>query len=151
MEESLFAKGGAGRVIANSEMVKNEIVALHNYPADKIDIVRNGVPLDRFRFDTALREKSRNDLKLKPDDIALLFTGAGKKQRDVVRLQFQIISRFFTQRGIKTKSIERNAIANDVDLVRRIIVKRDDLVFHHFRIGDHATRAAFGKQRFLHL
>src|SRR5437660_188234 len=38
LEESLFAKGNAGRVIANSEMVKNEIIALYHYPADKIDI-----------------------------------------------------------------------------------------------------------------
>jgi UDP-glucose:(heptosyl)LPS alpha-1,3-glucosyltransferase len=81
LEESLFAKGGAGRVIANSEMVKREIVDLHRYPADKIDIVRNGVPLDQFRFDQALREKSRNDLKLKPDEIALLFAGSGWERK----------------------------------------------------------------------
>lgn len=81
LEESLFAKGGAGRVIANSQMVKKEIVDLHRYPADKIDIVRNGVPLDQFRFDPALREKSRKDLKLKPDDIALLFAGSGWERK----------------------------------------------------------------------
>ena len=65
LEESLFAKGDAGRVIANSQMVKNEIVELYHYPADKIDIVRTGVPLEKFRFDPALREKSRAELKLK--------------------------------------------------------------------------------------
>ncbi|MEY2555196.1 MAG: UDP-glucose:(heptosyl)LPS alpha,3-glucosyltransferase [Verrucomicrobiota bacterium] len=81
LEESLFAKGGAGRVIANSEMVKREIVDLYRYPADKIDIVRNGVPLDQFRFDSALREKSRADLKLKPDEIALLFAGSGWERK----------------------------------------------------------------------
>ncbi|MEY2556449.1 MAG: UDP-glucose:(heptosyl)LPS alpha,3-glucosyltransferase [Verrucomicrobiota bacterium] len=81
LEESLFAKGGAGRVIANSELVKTEIVDLYRYPADKIDIVRNGVPLDQFRFDPALREKSRADLKLKPDDIALLFAGSGWERK----------------------------------------------------------------------
>ncbi|MEY2544377.1 MAG: UDP-glucose:(heptosyl)LPS alpha,3-glucosyltransferase [Verrucomicrobiota bacterium] len=81
LEESLFAKGGAGRVIANSEMVKREIVDLYRYPADKIHIVRNGVPLDQFRFDPALREKSRADLKLKPDEIALLFAGSGWERK----------------------------------------------------------------------
>ena len=81
LEDSLFAKGGAGRVIANSEMVKREIVDLYRYPADKIDIVRNGVPLDQFRFDPALREKSRADLKLKPDEIALLFAGSGWERK----------------------------------------------------------------------
>ena len=81
LEESLVAKGGAGRVIANSEMVKDEIVDLYRYPADKIDIVRNGVPIEQFRFDPALREKSRNDLKLKPDEIALLFAGSGWERK----------------------------------------------------------------------
>ena len=81
LEESLFAKGGAGRVIANSEMVKSEIVDLYHYPSDKIDIVRNGVPLEQFRFDPAVREKSRNDLKLKPDEIALLFAGSGWERK----------------------------------------------------------------------
>ncbi|MEY2555048.1 MAG: UDP-glucose:(heptosyl)LPS alpha,3-glucosyltransferase, partial [Verrucomicrobiota bacterium] len=81
LEESLFAKNGAGRVIAKSEMVKNEIVDLYRYPTDKIDIVRNGVPLEQFRFDPALREKSRADLKLKPDEIALLFIGSGWERK----------------------------------------------------------------------
>src|SRR5205814_6576294 len=81
LEKALFAKGGASRVIANSEMVKGEITDLYRYPSDKVDIVRNGVPLDQFRFDPALREKSRNDLKLKPDQIALLFAGSGWERK----------------------------------------------------------------------
>jgi len=81
LEESLFAKAGAGRVIANSEMVKREIAELYHYPPDKIDIVRTGVPLERFRFDSALREKSRTDLKLKPDEIAVLFAGSGWERK----------------------------------------------------------------------
>ena len=81
LEESLFAKGGAGRVIANSEMVKKEIVDLYRYPVTEIAIVHNGVPLDRFCFDPELREKSRNDLKLKPDEIALLFAGSGWERK----------------------------------------------------------------------
>src|SRR5712692_5273418 len=81
LEDALLAKGGAGRVIANSEMVKKEIVDLYRYPATEIAIVRNGVPLDRFHFDPELREKSRNDLKLKPDEIALLFAGSGWERK----------------------------------------------------------------------
>ncbi len=81
LEESLFAKGGAGRVIANSEIVKKEIVDFYRYRAAKIDIVRNGASLEQFRFDPALREKSRNDLKLKPDEIALLFAGSGWERK----------------------------------------------------------------------
>ena len=81
LEKSLFADGGAGRVIANSQMVKKEIADLYHYPADKIDIVRNGVPIDRFRFDSARRKKRRADLKLRDDEIALLFVGSGWERK----------------------------------------------------------------------
>jgi len=81
LEKSLFADGGAGRVIANSQMVKKEIVDLYSYPANKIDIVHNGVPIDRFRFDSARRENGRADLKLQGDEIALLFVGTGWERK----------------------------------------------------------------------
>ncbi|HEY7002281.1 MAG TPA: glycosyltransferase family 4 protein [Candidatus Udaeobacter sp.] len=76
LEKSLFSDG-ATRVIAASQMVKDEIVSLYRYPADKIDIVRNGVPVAKFRVDGQLREKARARLKLKPDQTALLFAGSG--------------------------------------------------------------------------
>src|SRR5207253_11153712 len=84
LEESLFASRKAGRVIVASQMVKKEIVDLYGYPADTIDIVRNGVPIDEFRFDPELREKSRDDLKLKPDQIALLFAGSGWERKGLL-------------------------------------------------------------------
>lgn len=84
LEEALFTDRGAGRVIVNSHMVKSEIVDLYHYPADKIDIVQNGVPLEKFRFDPELREKSRTDLKLKPDQIALLFAGSGWERKGLL-------------------------------------------------------------------
>src|SRR6184192_1956275 len=58
LEESLFKNRNAARVIVASQMVNNEIVDFYGYPADNIDIVRNGVPLDSFRFDPKLREET---------------------------------------------------------------------------------------------
>lgn len=81
LEESLFKNAGARRVIANSEMVKREIVDLYQYPNDRIDIIRNGLPLDKFRFDPALREESRAELKMKPDEVVLLFAGSGWERK----------------------------------------------------------------------
>jgi UDP-glucose:(heptosyl)LPS alpha-1,3-glucosyltransferase len=84
LEELLFAGRKAGRVIVASQMVKKEIVDLYGYPADRIDIVHNGVPLGKFRFDSELREKSREDLKLKPDQVAMLFAGSGWERKGLL-------------------------------------------------------------------
>ena len=84
LEKSLLGDHGTMRVIANSQMVKDEIVDLYGYPPDKIDIVRNGVPLEKFRFDPELREKAREALKLKPDQIALLFAGSGWERKGLL-------------------------------------------------------------------
>jgi UDP-glucose:(heptosyl)LPS alpha-1,3-glucosyltransferase len=84
LEQSLFSGGNTKRVIAASQMVKDEIINLYGYPAAKIDIVRNGVPLEKFRFDPELREKSREELNLKPDQIALLFAGSGWERKGLL-------------------------------------------------------------------
>jgi UDP-glucose:(heptosyl)LPS alpha-1,3-glucosyltransferase len=84
LEESLLAERKAARVIVASQMVKNEIVDLYGYPTDNIHIVRNGVPLDQFRFDPELREKSRDALRLQPDEIALLFAGSGWERKGLL-------------------------------------------------------------------
>ena len=81
LEEALFADRRASRVIVNSQMVRNEIVDLYGYPADKIDIVRNGVPFQQFRFDPDFRERNREELKIKPDQIALLFAGSSWERK----------------------------------------------------------------------
>jgi UDP-glucose:(heptosyl)LPS alpha-1,3-glucosyltransferase len=84
LEESLFEKRKAGRVIVSSKMVAHESTHLYSYPADKINLVRNGVPLDRFRIDPELRERSRAELKLKEDQIALLFAGSGWERKGLL-------------------------------------------------------------------
>src|SRR6266550_573966 len=84
LEQSLFSDGNTRRVIAGSQMVKDEIVNLYGYSADKIDIVRNGVPLEKFRFGPELREKSREELNLKSDQIALLFAGSGWERKGLL-------------------------------------------------------------------
>jgi UDP-glucose:(heptosyl)LPS alpha-1,3-glucosyltransferase len=84
LEQSLFSDGRTRRVISGSQMVKDEIVNSYRYPADRIDIVRNGVPLEKFQFDPELREKSREELNLKPDQTALLFAGSGWERKGLL-------------------------------------------------------------------
>ncbi len=80
LEQALFG-GGAGRVIANSEMVKREAQDFYNYPAERIDVVANGVPLAEFRGGAELREQRRKNLGLSEEDIAVLFVGSGWERK----------------------------------------------------------------------
>jgi len=84
LEQSLFSDRRTRHVISGSGMVKDEIVNFYRYPAERIDIVRNGVPLEKFRFDPSLREKSREDLNLKPEQTALLFAGSGWERKGLL-------------------------------------------------------------------
>ena len=84
LEESLFVKQKARRVIVASQTVANEIIDFYRYPVDKIDLVRNGVPLNRFRFTPAVRERARAELKLKQDQIVLLFAGSGWERKGLL-------------------------------------------------------------------
>ena len=86
LEESLFGPDGAGHVIANSEMVKREIIANYRCPARKIDVVYNGVPLDRFRLTEIERTRHREALGLARDDVAVLFVGSGWERKGLLFL-----------------------------------------------------------------
>lgn len=81
LEASLFGKSGAGRVIANSRMVKEEIIRLYGYPAEKINVVYNGVPLQSLQRDEVDRAKTREAHGLAKDDIAVLFAGSGWERK----------------------------------------------------------------------
>ena len=81
LEKSLFAKGGASRVIANSRMVKDQIVRLYGFPPEKIDVVYNGVPLALFEAGEDGRVKKRAALGLNSEDVAVLFAGSGWERK----------------------------------------------------------------------
>jgi UDP-glucose:(heptosyl)LPS alpha-1,3-glucosyltransferase len=81
LEDSLFAHRKTKRVIVASQMVRNEILDFYDYPANQIDIVRNAIPTDQFRFNPELRETARIALNLKPNEIALLFAGTGWERK----------------------------------------------------------------------
>ena len=81
LEESLFAKGGAARVIANSRMVKDEIVRFYGFPPGKIDVVYNGVPVAALQRDADTRVRLRETLGLGEKDVAVLFAGSGWERK----------------------------------------------------------------------
>jgi UDP-glucose:(heptosyl)LPS alpha-1,3-glucosyltransferase len=81
LEEALFGRRSAARVIANSHMVKTEIAQLYGYPATHIDLVPNGVPVEQFRAAADQRAHTRSELGLTDNDIAVLFVGSGWERK----------------------------------------------------------------------
>lgn len=81
LEQYLFAAGGAKRVIANSKMVKDEIMRFYGFPAERIDVVPNGVPVSALRRGEESRARIRETLGLKKEDIAVLFAGSGWERK----------------------------------------------------------------------
>lgn len=78
LERQLFSEGGAGRVIANSGLVRDEIVANFGYPAERLHVVYNGVPpaLDEEESARA-RTELRQKMGLSPEQYVVLFAGSG--------------------------------------------------------------------------
>lgn len=67
------------RVVTNSEMVKRDVGARHAVPAEKIDVIYNGVDLERFHPDRH-RDRAaelRHACNLAPGDFVILFLGSG--------------------------------------------------------------------------
>jgi UDP-glucose:(heptosyl)LPS alpha-1,3-glucosyltransferase len=77
LENSLFRSGGARTVIANSNLVKNEIVREFQFPANRITVIHNGLPDLHFKAKPAARSASRSDWGMYGNELAVLFVGSG--------------------------------------------------------------------------
>ncbi len=74
LECALFT-GGARRVIANSQMVKDEIIRFYGTAAEQVHVVHNGVPT--HAAEPGAREALRAELGIAPQEFVALFAGTG--------------------------------------------------------------------------
>ncbi len=82
LEETMFRGEAARSVVANSRMIKDEIVRRYGYPADRIHVVHNGVPPAPAESEMEkLRAQTRAELGLGPRDYVLLFAGSGWERK----------------------------------------------------------------------
>ena len=86
LEDRLFARGGARTIIANSRMVRDEIVQIFGTPVDRISVVYNGLPAGYFEVVTAEeRARFRRELSLDSAAYAILFAGTGWERKGLPR------------------------------------------------------------------
>ncbi|MGB9601347.1 MAG: glycosyltransferase family 4 protein [Limisphaerales bacterium] len=79
LESITFNPQNTHFIIANSEMVKKEIVGHFAFPPERIKLVRNGV--DIKRFSAGNREQTRKRFGINENDVLLLFAGSGWERK----------------------------------------------------------------------
>ena len=79
LENETFHPRNTHHVIANSEMVKREILEYFSFPEERIHLVRNGVEIGRFQTTNRAAARARFGFGL--DDYALLFVGSGWERK----------------------------------------------------------------------
>jgi UDP-glucose:(heptosyl)LPS alpha-1,3-glucosyltransferase len=81
LEKALLGNGGARRVIANSLMVRDEIVRYYGVADNAIDLIPNGVCVSDFAPAPRKRAAARAQLKIYGDEIVVLFLGSGWQRK----------------------------------------------------------------------
>ena len=81
----------AKRIIANSYMIKNEIINTYDINSEKIDVVYNGVESKVINYEESFKKLSK-EFDLDENNLILLYVGSGFKRKGVEEF-LQIISR----------------------------------------------------------
>ncbi len=84
-DRSSLDPGRTRRVIVNSEMVRDEIVARFAFPRDRIHLVRNGLEVDRFR--SGNRQRLREAWQIPGEACVLFFAGSGWERKGLAWLR----------------------------------------------------------------
>lgn len=78
LEKQVFDPANTKAIIANSHLVRDEILACSNFPADRIHVVYNGLSSPTKPAD---RNISRSQLGLEDSELCVLFVGSGWERK----------------------------------------------------------------------
>jgi UDP-glucose:(heptosyl)LPS alpha-1,3-glucosyltransferase len=81
LEKALLSGNGASRVIANSAMVRDDIVRFYGRAAETVDLVRNGVRVSDLGPAPLKRAAARSQLGIVANEVAALFAGSGWRRK----------------------------------------------------------------------
>ncbi|MEM7164316.1 MAG: glycosyltransferase family 4 protein [Planctomycetota bacterium] len=88
LERRMFAPGNFRRVLANSDLLKRDIIAVHGVEAKQVVVVHNGVDVERFHPQRHADAAAalRREWQLADDDFLALFLGVGYARKGVSML-----------------------------------------------------------------
>ncbi len=82
LEEKCFTN--AKKIIANSQMIKNQIIDTYGIAEDKIEVIYNGIPLEKPDFKTSLNHLQKEfSFTKKNGKKIFLYVGSGFKRKGV--------------------------------------------------------------------
>jgi glycogen synthase len=83
-EQEYWLTYEAWRVIVCSEFMKGEVNRLFNSPADKIDVIYNGVKAAKFEFEWSEQERAAHRAKLAlPDEKIVMYVGRFVREKGI--------------------------------------------------------------------
>ena len=96
LEKNIFESGQCKKIIAISQMVKDDILENYKCPPENISVVYNGVDLNRFnpKNKNAYRKSIREQLAIPENSTLILFVGSGFERKG---LQFLLQSTEFLE------------------------------------------------------
>ncbi len=126
MERRLFSDTSC--IIANSNMVKGNIIKHYAVPAEKIHLLYNGVDLDRFTPENKekWRKHVRKDLALRHDANLVLFVGSGFRRKGL-QVLLEAVS-FFKDNEIQVLVIGKDPVHKVKELAGRYGIS-DRIIF----------------------
>jgi len=85
LERQIFKKENYKKIIANSDLGKKHACIYHNLPQDKVEVIYNGVDLNKFNLETRklYRNELRSEYRFGEDETVLLFVGRNFKLKGV--------------------------------------------------------------------
>ncbi|MBI5970717.1 MAG: glycosyltransferase family 4 protein [Deltaproteobacteria bacterium] len=87
LEEEMFKSARLKKVVANSRMVKDDIIRHYGLPEDKICVIYNGIDLARYpAIDADKRRGIRESMGIPPGVFVVLFVGSGFERKGLMTL-----------------------------------------------------------------
>jgi len=112
-------------IIANSNMIKKQIINCYNIDSKKINVIYNGIELKNINYKKSFQKLSK-EFSISQNDSILLFVGSGFKRKGVQEF-LQIISK------LKTKNIKAFIIGKEKNIKYYQNLSRD------LNIGNNVT------------
>lgn len=119
----------AKRVLVVSQEIKSRYVSWWKYPQKQVSVMYHGTDTQKFSPSTAEKERLRNQLNIRPEDIIIISTARLSKIKRVDRIlkAFDLLSKDFT--NLRLMIAGQGPLENDLRQLAASLHCRDRITF----------------------